>query len=665
MTLQLGGLWAAAALGTGLLVWGLRPWLRRWGAQDQPNARSMHKKPVLRGGGLAVVVCQLVFWLGLGVAGSLKAGEWAALLVGGLAVAGVGFWDDLRGLSARRRLGVHGVAAVLAVVGASGLPGGVLGAAGLALAGVAIVWMINLTNFMDGIDGILGTQLLTTSLAMAVFAALSGDFTLAALFAALSGSAAGFLFWNWSPARVFCGDVGSGFAGYAWAALAWFGYTRGAWPFFLPVLIYAFFEWDATATLFKRLWAGKRILEAHREHFYQRLVLKGWSHARVALLVGAVNVLIAFAAHRLFWRALKLQDVPLWPDCANYWSAAASMHHPWDLQTYVEPPWLWAIQVLQLFPGAEPGWLRVLGAAAYAAATGLLFVTLRRLSGSLWLGLLGAAFMVLDRSMTGMAVEGPRDVGALFFAALWAWGSLGGKRVAHALGFAGLVGSRFTFLAPTLVIELLLGLTLKGDKKPRLQGVFMGLVLAAGIIAPTMAVHAKRFGDPFYSVNVPAIWWRNHEFVNVRGTGCDGCPTREVIQREGLVSGGKITPGQWLFGMHSLREIATQTASGFGSIFFGSLFYALTSLKGAFQAAVFLVGLVILGISPYRALLLLPFLWVNFLAFAAHLELDPRFLMYLVPFHCGVLALGYGWLVRTVAWRLGRLAKRASLAEPF
>lgn len=259
---------------------------------DRPNARSSHTVPTPRGGGLSFVA--VVLLLLLAVAEQPGGGRLAAaLLVGGLPVAAVGLVDDLRSLPAAVRAAVHTVAAAAVVLLLDlPLPGGwqglVLGAAAV----VGLVWSINLYNFMDGIDGLAGGQAAVAAVALAVLVPGPGAVDHAAL--ALAGAVLGFLVLNAPPAKIFMGDVGSGFLGLVLGVLLLAASTSGAPALPVLALVVAPFLVDATATLAVRVARGERWYEPHRDHVYQRLTRRGWSHRRVSagyvLLAGVLSV---------------------------------------------------------------------------------------------------------------------------------------------------------------------------------------------------------------------------------------------------------------------------------------------------------------------------------------------------------------------------------------
>ncbi len=294
-----GAAFAAACLGTGLA----RRYALANAVLDVPNARSSHRVPTPRGGGVAIVAAVLLLigaLVGLGLTPPAAA---VALGGGGAAVALVGWLDDHGGVRAIYRAAVHFAAAAWALAWLGGLPTVAvgtekvaLGLAGALLAAVGIVWATNFYNFMDGIDGLAGGEAVTTGGAGGALLLAAGEPGLAAAAFALAGAGAGFLVWNWAPARIFMGDVGSGFLGFSFATLAVASERAGAVPLLVWVLLLGVFVFDATATLLRRAGGGERLHEAHRSHAYQRAVRAGLSHRRVCGTVIAMNLLLALLA---------------------------------------------------------------------------------------------------------------------------------------------------------------------------------------------------------------------------------------------------------------------------------------------------------------------------------------------------------------------------------
>jgi UDP-N-acetylmuramyl pentapeptide phosphotransferase/UDP-N-acetylglucosamine-1-phosphate transferase len=301
--------WAASAAVLRLLA--------AWRVYDEPNQRSSHAEAKPRGGGLAVVPVVLAAWIAAALAaGSAGVGFWA-IVAGAVMLAAISWADDLRSRPASLRFGVQ-VAAVS--LGLWALDPDVLVFQGLLpptadhLAAAALwLWFINLFNFMDGIDGITAVETVTIGGGLALVAALAGQAP-DAIFqgAALAAAALGFLYWNWAPSRLFLGDVGSVPLGYllGWLLIGAAGSGQWAAALILPLYYLA----DATWTLARRAWRREKLWRAHREHFYQRAVQRGFSHAAVALRIlacDAVLVTLALVAasaggSALRWGALLL-----------------------------------------------------------------------------------------------------------------------------------------------------------------------------------------------------------------------------------------------------------------------------------------------------------------------------------------------------------------------
>lgn len=271
------------AAATSALVIALMLRSGRAGPLDNPNHRSLHSVAVPRSGGVGVL------------AGLACAGWWWVLppawLVALVLLAVVSWWDDWRPLSASLRFAVHFLAAASVVLN---MPG--VGSMGAVLLVFALVWMTNLYNFMDGANGLAGGMALFGFLALSVAAALAGQHELAGWAAAAAGAALGFLRFNFHPARIFLGDIGSVTLGFLAALLGWYGWTRAAWPLWFPLLAFSPFIVDATMTLLRRLLRGEKVWQAHREHYYQRLVRMGWSHRRLALAEYALMIAVAATA---------------------------------------------------------------------------------------------------------------------------------------------------------------------------------------------------------------------------------------------------------------------------------------------------------------------------------------------------------------------------------
>ncbi|MEO8004758.1 MAG: glycosyltransferase family 4 protein [Betaproteobacteria bacterium] len=251
---------------------------------DEPNERSLHVVPVPRTGGLAIAagVFAAALWIGAG----------PALLVPAAGLALVSAIDDRRSLPASMRFIAHAVAAGAFLYAA----GGPLNPAMFAVLWLAIAWITNLYNFMDGADGLAGGMAVIGFSAYGVAASIAGGCDFAAIAWAIAAAAAGFLAFNFPPARMFMGDVGSIPLGFLAAAMGIAGWEKRLWPLWFPLVVFAPFIVDASMTLLRRLLRGERVWEAHRQHYYQRLILSGWTHRRTALAEYAVMLACAVMA---------------------------------------------------------------------------------------------------------------------------------------------------------------------------------------------------------------------------------------------------------------------------------------------------------------------------------------------------------------------------------
>jgi UDP-N-acetylmuramyl pentapeptide phosphotransferase/UDP-N-acetylglucosamine-1-phosphate transferase len=259
---------------------------------DHPGERSLHHQPTPRSGGVAIVIALLLGWGAAAGLGSLAWDDVMSWLSAGVVVlAIVGAIDDRMGLSPLMRLMVQMLAAFFLL--AAGLVPQQLQLPALTLSlpcylmlpltVLYVLWMTNLYNFMDGMDGFAGGMAVMGFAAMAWLGWQGGntDFMLTALIVA--SACVGFLVFNFPPARIFMGDAGAPVLGFLAAALSLWADRDNLFPLWVAVLIFSPFIVDASYTLLKRILAGKKVWQAHREHIYQQLVQMGWSHRRTVL----------------------------------------------------------------------------------------------------------------------------------------------------------------------------------------------------------------------------------------------------------------------------------------------------------------------------------------------------------------------------------------------
>ncbi|MEN4945951.1 glycosyltransferase family 4 protein [Pseudomonas proteolytica] len=268
---------------------------------DIPNARSSHTVPTPRGGGVAIVLTFAASLVWLAYVELITVAQSAALLGAGLLIAVIGFMDDHGHIAARWRLLGHFFAAIWILSWMQGLPAitafGVtfdLGWAGHVLAVFYLVWMLNLYNFMDGIDGLASLQAICACLALTLIYFLGGHQSMIWAPLLLSVSVAGFLYWNFPPARIFMGDAGSGFLGIILGGLSIQAAWAGSEFFFAWLIMLGVFIVDATFTLIRRLARGDKVYEAHRSHAYQFASRQYGRHLPVTIAVAVINVVWLF-----------------------------------------------------------------------------------------------------------------------------------------------------------------------------------------------------------------------------------------------------------------------------------------------------------------------------------------------------------------------------------
>ncbi len=291
----------AAAAVTGLLVTGVATgWVRRVALRKQmldiPNARSSHAEPTPRGGGVAIVLVVSSALVAMGSVGAIPAETALALLLGGLAVACVGFLDDRWQLSASVRLCVHLAAGgwvVLCLSYGESIEWTQWSVHPILMSIGAVLWIAwstNLYNFMDGIDGLAGVEAVSVGFGACAILFIASDSALWFLLAMIASATLGFLPWNWSPAKIFMGDVGSGFLGFQFGAVSVVSTAQGVLPLWVWPILLGVFVIDASLTLVRRWSRGEKVTEAHRAHAYQHAATRFGSHKVVSGTVAAINL---------------------------------------------------------------------------------------------------------------------------------------------------------------------------------------------------------------------------------------------------------------------------------------------------------------------------------------------------------------------------------------
>lgn len=274
----------------------LTEYIRRYAVKknllDTPNSRSSHSIATPRGGGLSIVICFLSVIV---LSDSLPSNIVFALTGSAVLVAIIGFWDDQGHIAARWRLLSHFIAAIWALYWLGDI-------AKFELLGLSInlslfffvviafvfVWLLNLFNFMDGIDGIAASETIFVASAGAYFSWNNGLENLSYISLVLASSVMGFLILNWPPAKIFMGDVGSGFLGLMLGIIAYANIIEGSSVWVWLILLGVFLV-DSGITLIRRIIGGEKWYEAHCNHAYQHAAKK-YGHKRVTIGTIIINV---------------------------------------------------------------------------------------------------------------------------------------------------------------------------------------------------------------------------------------------------------------------------------------------------------------------------------------------------------------------------------------
>lgn len=263
-----------------------------------PNERTLHARIVPRGAGIVIVAISLGAVVVLFSGGALPVRWFLALFGGGLAIGAVGFIDDVVDLPASIKFGVQIVVAVWATACVAVPPEIDIGFAkvnlswfGYAATAFAVLWMINLFNFMDGIDGMASSGTLLVCVGASVILEWRGGSQLVPVLLVMGVASVGFLVFNWPPARVFLGDVGSGYYGYMVAVFILITLAADQMSFWTWLILLGYFAGDTSTTLIIRMAKVDRWYGTHRGHAYQNLARVWQNHRRMTLLAIAINVL--------------------------------------------------------------------------------------------------------------------------------------------------------------------------------------------------------------------------------------------------------------------------------------------------------------------------------------------------------------------------------------
>lgn len=274
---------------------------------DLPNERSSHSKPTPRGGGIVIAILWFIVLTQLFLNGGIERRLFFALLCG-LPICLIGLADDVFNIPPKARFLIHvtaSSAAILLLGGMSDIDLG-FGLSNLSFISkiiviIAVTWFTNLFNFLDGIDGYISVEIIFIGLSSFVLFGIIPPVLLATI-------TAGFLVWNWQPAKIFMGDAGSTLLGFTIAIFAVYYHNESdSINIFYWLMLSSLFWFDATLTLFRRWRNHETLTKAHKKHAYQRAVLSGLSHQKTVIMALVINILI----FNLVWLSLSFTQLTL------------------------------------------------------------------------------------------------------------------------------------------------------------------------------------------------------------------------------------------------------------------------------------------------------------------------------------------------------------------
>lgn len=241
---------------------------------DYPNSRSLHTRPTPRTGGIGLMLGILSSWIIFSA--TLPISVWLGVCL----LITISFADDVFGMPVWSRLLTQTFVAVCSSIFILvDFHGWLI----IFLVTMATIWVSNLYNFMDGSDGLAGGMTVIGFGCYGLASLLAGNQAFAVVNFCIAAAAMAFLLHNFHPARIFMGDTGSIPLGFLAAVLGVLGWINGLWSWCFPLIVFSPFIADSTMTLIKRGLRHKTVWQAHREHYYQRIIQSGLGHRNTAL----------------------------------------------------------------------------------------------------------------------------------------------------------------------------------------------------------------------------------------------------------------------------------------------------------------------------------------------------------------------------------------------
>ncbi len=275
------------------------------GAIDYPKDRGVHKKPMPRMGGVAIVLGFLVTVLMINFFDrSMNQKQLIGFLVGAIIIAVLGVWDDMKNLPAKLKFCVQIVAALIVIFSGTKIEivlwpvTTTLQALSIPITLIWIVGVTNAVNLIDGLDGLAAGVTGIAALSLMVLCIFTGTTTAVVLTAALAGACLGFLPRNFNPAEIFMGDTGSTFLGFVLAVTSILGVFKGyaLLALSVSVLCIGLPIFDTIFAMLRRMAKHQPIMQADRGHLHHRLIDRGCSQKQAVLIMYGISLFLGILA---------------------------------------------------------------------------------------------------------------------------------------------------------------------------------------------------------------------------------------------------------------------------------------------------------------------------------------------------------------------------------
>ncbi len=281
----------------------------KWKAIDVPkDGRRMHKSPIPRLGGLAIIFGFVVSMVCFGI----MTREVISILIGAMIIAVMGIVDDIKALDAKPKFLIQIVAAAIVVIGGDmkikaftnplmwSNSAYVIFPEWLSVI-ISILWIVFITNsvnFIDGLDGLAAGVSAIMSVSLVFIATQLGEYYVAVIGVALMGACFGFLPYNFNPAKIFMGDTGSTFLGFILASLSIIGVFKSyaVISFAVPLLIMGLPLFDALFAMIRRVSKGQSPMQADRGHLHHRLIDMGFSQKQSVFILYIISGILGLSA---------------------------------------------------------------------------------------------------------------------------------------------------------------------------------------------------------------------------------------------------------------------------------------------------------------------------------------------------------------------------------